>query len=63
MIGAPGQPFHDAEADHALYEALKAHLRPDIPFLEFDCSINDGSFAESCAQELLKNLHKHPGVG
>ena len=48
MIGAPGQPFHDAEADHALYEALKAHLRPDIPFLEFDCSINDGSFAESC---------------
>ncbi|MGA2663148.1 MAG: Tm-1-like ATP-binding domain-containing protein [Verrucomicrobiota bacterium] len=56
MISAPGQPFHDPQADRALYEALKANLRPDIPVVELDCAINDPPFAATCAQELLRHL-------
>jgi uncharacterized protein (UPF0261 family) len=58
MLSAPGQPFHDPDADQALYHALKANLRPDIPVLELDCSINDAVFAQACARELLNNLQK-----
>jgi uncharacterized protein (UPF0261 family) len=56
MIGAPGQPFHDLEADQALYSALKANLRKDLPVIEMEAVINDPAFAEACARELLKNL-------
>ena len=56
MIGTSGQPFHDPEADQALWDALKSNLRPDIPVVELDSAINDRVFAEACARELLKNL-------
>jgi uncharacterized protein (UPF0261 family) len=58
VIGAPGGPFHDADADTALYASLKAAVRPDIPVLEVDCAINDPPFAEACAQALLRYLPK-----
>ena len=57
VISAAGQPFHDEEADRALFGALKAHLRKDIPVRELDCNINDAPFAEACVTELLKNIH------
>ena len=53
IISAPGGPFHDPAADAALFAALKANLRPDIPVQEFDCTINDERFARACAQALL----------
>jgi uncharacterized protein (UPF0261 family) len=53
VIGAPGGPFHDPDADAALHEALRANLRRDIPVREFDCAINDAPFADACARELL----------
>ena len=53
LISVPGGPFHDPEADQALFTSLKARLRPDIRVLELDCAINDPLFAETCAQELL----------
>ncbi|MBL9129274.1 MAG: Tm-1-like ATP-binding domain-containing protein [Verrucomicrobiales bacterium] len=56
MIGAPGGAFHDPAADAALYAALKATLRRDIPVRELDCAINDPRFAEACAGELLRHL-------
>ena len=56
VIGAPGGPFHDANADAGLYSALKSALRPDIPVVEIDCAINDPTFAEACAQALLRQL-------
>jgi len=52
MISAPGGPFHWPEADHALYQSLRAGLRSDIPIMELDCVINDPAFAEACAREL-----------
>jgi uncharacterized protein (UPF0261 family) len=56
VISAPGQPFHDAEADAALFGAWKAGLKPGIPVIEMECAINDAAFAEACAHELLKNI-------
>jgi uncharacterized protein (UPF0261 family) len=56
VISAPGQSFHDPEADEALFGAIKRNLRSDIPVREMECEINDPAFAEACARALLKNL-------
>ena len=60
VISAPGQKFHDPVADKALFEAIKANLRPDIEVIEMDCAINDPPFAEACAHALLKNMRVKP---
>jgi len=56
LISAPGGPFHDPEADQALFTSLRTHLRKGIPIIELDCAINDPPFAEACARELLGSL-------
>lgn len=59
VISAPGQPFHDPAADAALFNAIRDHLRKDIPVVEFDGPINDPAFAKACAEALLANLKAH----
>lgn len=59
VISAAGKPFHDPEADAALFAALKAGLRPEVPVVEMDVEINDPAFAAACAEALLQNLQKH----
>lgn len=56
VISAPGQKFHNPEADHALFDSLKSNLRSDIDVMELDCAINEAPFAEACARALLKNM-------
>jgi len=56
VISAPGQKFHDPQADQALFSALRSSLRKDIPVIELSCAINDPVFAEACARELLRNM-------
>ena len=56
MVGAPGGPLHDANADAALCASLKASLRMDIPVIELACNVNEPAFAEACAQELLRQI-------
>jgi uncharacterized protein (UPF0261 family) len=53
VISAPGGPFHWPEADQALFEALRSHLRPDIPVQAYDLAINDRAFAEAMTGGLL----------
>jgi uncharacterized protein (UPF0261 family) len=53
QIGAPGGPFHDPEADQALFDSLKSALHPRIPILELPCPINHPDFAHTAAQQLL----------
>jgi uncharacterized protein (UPF0261 family) len=53
VISAEGQPFHDPEADAALFKAIKDHLRNDISVIEMDQRINDPEFATACANTLL----------
>ena len=56
VISAAGQPFHDPTADAALFDAIKEHLRPEIPVIELDAAINDPAFAQACAETLLTHL-------
>jgi uncharacterized protein (UPF0261 family) len=60
VISAAGQSFHDPVADAALFSSLKANLRQDITVRELDCNINDAPFAETCVEELLKNIAARP---
>lgn len=56
LIGTAGQPFHDPEADRALFDSLKSRLRPGIAIREIDGAINDPAFAGACAESLLENM-------
>jgi uncharacterized protein (UPF0261 family) len=56
MLDAPGKEFWWPEADKALYDAIKEHLRPDIPVFEMDNNINDDEFADAVAEKLLEFL-------
>jgi uncharacterized protein (UPF0261 family) len=53
VISAEGKPFYWPEADRALFDTLKAKLRPDIPCREMDCHINDAPFAQAMAEHLV----------
>jgi uncharacterized protein (UPF0261 family) len=54
-IDAPGKPFHDPEADEALFEALAGGLsgHPRVQLIFRDEHINDPTFAEAAARMLL----------
>jgi uncharacterized protein (UPF0261 family) len=53
MIAVEGQPFHDPEADEALFEALRANVdRSRVELHELDADVNDPSFALAMANRL-----------
>ena len=51
-----GQPFWDAEADAALFNALRAHAGKNVSLIELDLHINDPEFADAVAQHLLTKM-------
>lgn len=53
VLDSPGGEFWQPEADQALYAAIKAHVRADIPVHEVDCNINDAAFAQAVVDQLL----------
>ncbi|PZE19655.1 Tm-1-like ATP-binding domain-containing protein [Paenibacillus xerothermodurans] len=56
ILDSPGQPFWDAQADHACFEAIKRHVKASIPVLELDFNINDPAFADKAVELLLEML-------
>ena len=58
VVSAAGGPFHDQEADAALFEAIESGLRPDVPCTSLDCEINDPAFARACVEALLTNIER-----
>jgi uncharacterized protein (UPF0261 family) len=52
MIDVPGQPFHDADADEALFAALKDELDGRVELHERDEDVNDDAFAVAMADRL-----------
>ncbi|MDP0492396.1 MAG: Tm-1-like ATP-binding domain-containing protein [Verrucomicrobiota bacterium JB023] len=56
VISAEGQPFHDPEADAALFQAIKDNLSDGIEVIEVDATINSPEFSTACVQALLNNL-------
>jgi uncharacterized protein (UPF0261 family) len=57
MIATPGGPFHDAEADDALFSAVRAHTGPNVELIEMETDINDPAFAEA----MVVRLHDYVG--
>jgi uncharacterized protein (UPF0261 family) len=51
-IDTPGQPFHDAEADAALFAAIRSGWQPapNRELVELDLHINDPAFAAAIVQ-------------
>jgi len=56
LLGAPGEEFHWPEADQALFDAIKQHVRDDIPVYELDHAVNDEAFADAVTDKLLEYL-------
>jgi uncharacterized protein (UPF0261 family) len=54
VISAPGEPFHDPEADAALFEAIRETATGEVQ--ELDVPINSPEFARACAAKLLALL-------
>lgn len=52
MIDAEGQPFHDPEADEALFGALREGLDERVELIEMDNNVNDPEFADAMADKL-----------
>jgi uncharacterized protein (UPF0261 family) len=57
----PDGPWIDPEADGALFDAIRANLRPDIRLIEIEANINDQQFADATYEEFMrlwKEKHK-----
>jgi uncharacterized protein (UPF0261 family) len=52
MIDAPGQPFHDPEADEALFEAIRSGIGDNVELVELEHNINDEAFADAMVDML-----------
>lgn len=57
-ISREGGDFYDPEADQALFDTIKANIRPSIRVQEIDANINDVQFAEQAVRALLKLLRE-----
>ena len=55
LIDAEGQPFHDPEADQALFIALRDNLDEGVEVREIKANVNDPEFATAMADR----LHEH----
>jgi len=56
MLDAPGKEFWWPSANQALFDAIRKHVRADIPVIEMDNNINDDAFADAVAGKLLEFL-------
>jgi uncharacterized protein (UPF0261 family) len=61
MIDVEGEPFHDPEADAALFDAVREHLSADVDLVEVDAAINDEEFAVTLARRLDEHLRAAGG--
>jgi uncharacterized protein (UPF0261 family) len=54
MLDGDGQPFCDREADRAMFDAIKANVKPGIPVVDVDLNINDPAFAAKAVEMMLQ---------
>jgi uncharacterized protein (UPF0261 family) len=59
MLDGDGQPFCDREADRAMFDAIKANVKPGIPVVEVDLNINDPAFAAKAVEMMLELTSQH----
>src|ERR1700730_18594468 len=58
MLDGNGQQFCDREADRAMFDAIKANLKPGIPVVELDLNINDPPFAARAVEMMLELIQR-----
>ncbi|SFJ32845.1 Tm-1-like ATP-binding domain-containing protein [Thermoflavimicrobium dichotomicum] len=58
-LDSPGNLFWWPEANQALFDAIKYHLRKDIEVVELDCNINDEEFAQAITNKLLEFINEN----
>jgi uncharacterized protein (UPF0261 family) len=58
ILDSEGHDFWWPEADAAMFAALKANLRPDIPVVELDANINDPAFADQAVAMLMQLMQE-----
>lgn len=56
QLDAEGHEFWNPDADRALYDAIKANVRAEIPVYELDANINDDAFVDAMTDKLLEML-------
>lgn len=56
ILDGDGQPFCDRKADAAMFDAIRANLRPGIPVVEMDVNINDPAFAARAVELMLQMM-------
>lgn len=61
-IDAPGQPFHDPDADAALFASLRAHAGSSVRIVDVDAHINDPEFARVLTSAMLELLAQGKGA-
>jgi uncharacterized protein (UPF0261 family) len=59
MLDGDGQTFCDREADRAMFDAIKANVKPGIPVIEVDLNINDPAFAAQAVEMMLDLIQTH----
>ncbi len=55
-INGEGKPFHDAEADDALFNAIRETAQGET--IDYDLEINEPAFAQAAAEKLLELINK-----
>jgi len=58
MLDSQGQLFWSPEADSAMFDAIKTHVRKNINVVELDVNINDTIFADKAVEMLLEIIRK-----
>jgi uncharacterized protein (UPF0261 family) len=58
QLDSPGGAFWSPEADQALFDAIKRHVRTGIPVIELDHNVNDPEFADETTRLLLEMLRR-----
>jgi len=57
-IDKAGHPFHDLDADGALFAALRAGAAPHVRMMEVDVHIDDVAFANAVSAQLCELLRE-----
>jgi uncharacterized protein (UPF0261 family) len=58
QLDSLGGEFWWPEADQGLFQSIRQNLRADIAVIAIEANINDPTFADRAAQELLEMMKK-----
>ena len=57
-IAVKGAPFHDPQADDALFSTFRRHIPQNVELIELDNAINDAEFSKALAAQLITYMDR-----